>query len=145
MRVRYTRLALDDLEAIERLTTEIRDSEAARVVVGLVQNAIEVQLRRFPELGRPVLVEDTREFVLSQLGVVITYQVEEEVLWILSILHGSHGRGRGSRASARGLNKRNRCLRLAITHIFPCGINGLLAILKIVFFRAEPFKRPYLV
>jgi ribose transport system ATP-binding protein len=32
MRVRYTRLALDDLEVIERFTTEIRDSEPTRGV-----------------------------------------------------------------------------------------------------------------
>src|SRR3954451_7490806 len=32
MRVRYTRLALDDLEVIERFTTEIRDSELTRGV-----------------------------------------------------------------------------------------------------------------
>src|SRR3954462_7261095 len=30
--------------------------------------------------------------------------------------------------------------RLAITHIFPCSINGLLASLKGVSFRAEPFE-----
>ena len=35
--------------------------------------------------------------------------------------------------------------RLAITHIFPCWINGLLAILEIVFFRAEPFERSHVV
>jgi hypothetical protein len=35
--------------------------------------------------------------------------------------------------------------RLAITHIFPCCINSLLAILEVVFFRAEPFERPHVV
>src|SRR5215217_3959400 len=32
--------------------------------------------------------------------------------------------------------------RLAITHIFPCSINGLLASLKGVSFCAEPFEGP---
>ena len=56
----------------------------------LVQDAIEAQLRRFPGLGRPGLVEETREFVLPRLGVVITYRVEDGALWVLGILHGSH-------------------------------------------------------
>src|SRR3954468_19871575 len=34
---------------------------------------------------------------------------------------------------------------LAITHIFPCQINGLLAVLEVEFLRAEPFERPYVV
>ena len=34
---------------------------------------------------------------------------------------------------------------LAITHIFPCRIKDLLAILEVVFFRAELFERPYVV
>src|SRR4051794_41616159 len=34
-------------------------------------------------------------------------------------------------------------LTLAITHIFPCRINGLLATLAVVFLHAEPFEHPY--
>src|SRR3954451_21488255 len=36
----------------------------------------------------------------------------------------------------------SRLIRLAITHIFPCSINGLLASLKGVSFCAEPFECP---
>ena len=38
-----------------------------------------------------------------------------------------------------------RRLTLAITHIFPCRIDGLLASLEVVFFRAELLERPYVV
>jgi hypothetical protein len=48
----------------------------------------------------------------------------------------SDGNGQGSVAAAR---------MLAITHIFSCLINGLLAILGVAFFRAEPFERPHVV
>jgi len=34
---------------------------------------------------------------------------------------------------------------LAITHIFPCRINGLLALFEAEFLRAQPFERPQVV
>ncbi len=39
-----------------------------------------------------------------------------------------------------GAQQRKRRPHLAITHIFPCHINGLLAILEVVSFWAEPFE-----
>lgn len=91
MKVRYTRLALTDLEALAQFTTEIRDAEAARAVIKVVRDAIEVRLTQFPDLGRPGLVEETRELVIPRLELVVVYRIgEDDALWVLSVLHGSH-------------------------------------------------------
>src|SRR3954467_15946321 len=45
-----------------------------------------------------------------------------------------------SRAVRAWMGAHNRTVKLAITHIFPCSINGLLASLKGVSFCAEPFE-----
>src|SRR4051812_49671853 len=56
----------------------------------------------------------------------------------LAVAGGRPGWGRARRFGPEPAGQTGR--QLAITHIFPCSINGLLASLKGVSFCAEPFE-----
>ena len=46
-------------------------------------------LRPMPNRGRPGRIENTRELVLSSLPYIVIYQVFDERLLILNIVHGA--------------------------------------------------------
>ena len=88
MRLRWTRLAESDLEAIGDYIGQDSPAAAARVVLELLDQA-ETVLSRNPAIGRPGRVIGTREFVIAGLPYVIAYRVREKDLEVLRVLHTS--------------------------------------------------------
>ena len=88
MRLRWTRLADSDLDAIADYIGQDNPASAARVVLELLDQA-ETVLSRNPAIGRPGRVMGTREFVIAGLPYIIAYRVREKDLEILRVLHTS--------------------------------------------------------
>ena len=87
MRIRWTRPALADLEAIGDFLARDNPAAAKRIVVGLVASVD--ALRDHPNLGRPGRLTGTREFVVSGTPYVDPYRVLGDDVEILAVFHGA--------------------------------------------------------
>ena len=87
MRVRWTSDAVDDLERISDYIAEDRPETARRIALDIIRSVD--ALETFPNRGRPGRVEDTRELVLAHLPFIAVYEVGEEEVQVLRILHGA--------------------------------------------------------
>ena len=83
--IRYTRLALANLEDARHYIAKENPS-AARRIAATIQRAI-AELGQFPELGRPGRVLSTRELVIAGTPFVVVYRYAEHTVQILAILH----------------------------------------------------------
>ena len=92
MRVRYTAIALADLFELAQYALDHLDESAVQVVGSTVREAVEGRLKRFPEMGKAGQVPGTRELVLTRVNVVVTYRIEGEELWVLSVLRAERER-----------------------------------------------------
>jgi toxin ParE1/3/4 len=88
LRLRWTRLASDDLDAIAEYIGQDSPAAAARVVLELIDQA-ETLLPGHPAIGRPGRVLGTRELVVGHLPYIIAYRVREKDVEILRVLHTS--------------------------------------------------------
>lgn len=86
MIVRYTRLALADLDAA-RAFIALEQPRAAEAIAAHIRSAVD-ELRLFPERGRPGRVAGTRELVIPQTPFVVPYRVTGQEIHILAVLHG---------------------------------------------------------
>lgn len=88
MRLRWTRRAERDLDAIAAYIGQDSPAAAARVILELVDQ-VESILGSQPAAGRPGRVIGTRELVIGGLPYVVPYRVRERDLEILRVLHTS--------------------------------------------------------
>jgi len=88
LRLRWTRLAEQDLEAIAEYVGQDSPAAAARVVLELIDQAATL-LPAHPALGRPGRVLGTRELVIGHLPYIIAYRVRDRDVEILRVLHTS--------------------------------------------------------
>ena len=87
MRVRWTRSALADLEAIGDFIARDNPVAAERMVVGLVASVD--ALRDHPNLGRPGRLTGTRELVVSGTPYLVPYRVLGDDVEVLAVFHGA--------------------------------------------------------
>jgi toxin ParE1/3/4 len=87
MRVRWTTDAADDLERICDYIAESRPESAQRVAQSVVDRI--GTLETFPHLGRPGRVQGTREIAFPPLPFLAVYEIREEQVIVLRILHGA--------------------------------------------------------
>ena len=87
MRVRWTTDAADDLERICDYIAESRPESARQVAKSVVERI--GTLGTFPHLGRPGRVHGTREIAFPPLPFLAIYEVREEQIVVLRILHGA--------------------------------------------------------
>jgi toxin ParE1/3/4 len=87
MRVRWTTDAADDLERICDYIAQSRPDSARRVAQSVIERI--GTLETFPHLGRPGRVQGTREVTFPPLPFVAVYEVHEEQIVVLRILHGA--------------------------------------------------------
>jgi toxin ParE1/3/4 len=92
MRIRYTAIAVADLYELARFAREHLEKGAEQVLGATIREAVEGPLQRFPGMGREGRVPGTRELVLTRLNVVVTYRVEGNELWVLSVLRAERER-----------------------------------------------------
>jgi len=88
LRLRWTRLAEQDLEAIAEYVGQDSPAAAARVVLELIDQAATL-LPAHPAIGRPGRVLGTRELVIGHLPYIIAYRVRDRDVEILRVLHTS--------------------------------------------------------
>jgi toxin ParE1/3/4 len=87
MKLRYTRLALADLEqAHDFILAE--NPRAAQAVMARIREAVE-RLVMFPDSGRPGRVDGTRELVVASTPFVIAYRVTPGTIDVLAVIHAS--------------------------------------------------------
>jgi addiction module RelE/StbE family toxin len=79
---------LADLKAISEYIEQDRNLETANGVTRAIYDEIQ-SLRMLPYRGRYGRVEDTRELVVAGLPWIAVYQVLQERIVVLNILHGA--------------------------------------------------------
>jgi addiction module RelE/StbE family toxin len=88
MKVRWTKLAQQDLKLVEAYIS--RDNKTAALkVVTRIYNAVHTQLVTAPQSGRLGCIEKTRELVLTDIPYIIAYQVSEVEIRVVRVLHTS--------------------------------------------------------
>lgn len=87
MRLRWTRLALEDLNyAFEYVAAE--NPSAACAIIGRIEAAVNA-LRAYPDLGRPGRIEGTRELVIAGTPFLILYRIAKGRIEVLAVIHGA--------------------------------------------------------
>jgi len=87
MRIVWTRKALQHLADIQTYIEQDKP-EAARRVADTIRKTV-AYLAKHPHLGRPGRKAGTRELVIVDTPYIIPYQVRDDRLIILSVLHGA--------------------------------------------------------
>lgn len=87
MKIKLTRQASDDLEAVHDYIQQENPDAATRTVLGIL-DAIE-GLSEFPNIGRPGRVHGTRELVVNRTPFIVAYKVTNNVVWVLRVLHAA--------------------------------------------------------
>jgi toxin ParE1/3/4 len=87
MRVRWTTPAANDLYRIVQRIQDDNPSAAAKVATTLYEKC--VSLRDFPRRGRLGRIEGTRELVFPGLPYIAVYRIQDEVVEVVRIYHGS--------------------------------------------------------
>ena len=88
MRIEWSQHAVADLQQISEYMEHYRSLETANRVSRVIYDAIQ-SLRTMPYRGRPGRIDDTRELVIHALPYIVVYQVFDERLLILNVVHGA--------------------------------------------------------
>lgn len=88
MEVRFSESSLEDLHSIREYICA-NNEEAAKKVVAHILEQVETILANNPAIGRAGRVLRTREFVISKYPYILPYQVRENTIYILRVLHTS--------------------------------------------------------
>ncbi len=87
MKIKLSKLAAQDLQStFDYINKE--NSSAANSIVKRIIDSIE-NLTNFPAMGRPGRVPHTKELVVSSSPIIIVYQVQQNTLFIIRIIHSS--------------------------------------------------------
>lgn len=87
-KVKFSASSLKDLKSIQEYICE-NNREAAKEVVAHIIEKIETVIVPNPSAGRAGRVMRTRELVISKYPYIVPYQVREDVIYILRVLHTS--------------------------------------------------------
>lgn len=87
-KVKFSASSLKDLKSIQEYICE-NNREAAKEVVAYIIEKIETVIVSNPGAGRAGRVLRTRELVISKYPYIVPYQVREDVIYILRVLHTS--------------------------------------------------------
>ena len=87
-RVRFSKSAVNDLNSIREYIYD-NNKDAAKEVVSYIIEKIETILVVNPAAGRAGRVLRTRELVISKYPYIVPYQVRDDVIYVLRVLHTS--------------------------------------------------------
>jgi len=90
MKLRYTRLAYNDLASLFEFIAK-EDTQAAGRVARTIRTGIE-RLIQFPAYGRPGDVRGTRQFVVAGVPYIVVYEIEDKMITILRVYHAAQNR-----------------------------------------------------
>jgi toxin ParE1/3/4 len=88
MWIEWSAHAVADLQAISEYIERDRNLETANRVARTIYETIQ-SLRTMPHRGRSGRIENTRELVMPGLPYLVIYQVSENLVLILNIVHGA--------------------------------------------------------
>jgi addiction module RelE/StbE family toxin len=88
MRVEWSQHAVADLQRISEYIEYDRSLETANKVTRVIYDSVQ-SLRAMPYRGRPGRITHTRELLVQTLPYIIVYQVFDERILILNIVHGA--------------------------------------------------------
>ncbi len=88
MEVRFSESSLEDLLSIREYICA-NNEESAKKVVAHILEQVETILIHNPAIGRAGRILRTREFVVSKYPYIVPYQVRENTIYILRVLHTS--------------------------------------------------------
>ncbi|MDA2918902.1 type II toxin-antitoxin system RelE/ParE family toxin [Desulfobacterota bacterium AH_259_B03_O07] len=87
MKLKWTRLALQDLRHLHEYIADDDPSAASRMVTRM-QEATE-RLKNHPQMGRPGRVQGTRELVIAGSPYVVVYILGDTEIQISAIIHSA--------------------------------------------------------
>lgn len=85
MKLRWTRLAANDLEDIADYIAQDNPIAAHQVLVKIQHDTL--KLKNNPFLGREGRIHGTRELIIQQLPYILPYRVIDQNIEILRVLH----------------------------------------------------------
>lgn len=88
MKVRWTRLAMEDIRALRAYIGE-HDPAAAQKMAQTIAATVNRLLPDNPELGRPGRVPGTRELVIARTPFIVPYRVHRGAILILRVYHAA--------------------------------------------------------
>jgi plasmid stabilization system protein ParE len=96
MRVTFDPAARDELDRIFQWIAKDNTDAAFEIIARIRTKVLRLETPELTNMGRPGLVENTRE--LLEWPYIIVYRVDEtrEEIVVVSIVHGARERGRGS-------------------------------------------------
>ena len=87
MKIRWVRLALNDLREIDTFISK-DNPLAAKKVLAIIWETAQL-LKEHPQIGRPGRVAGTRELVISDTPFIVPYRVISNEIQILRVIHGA--------------------------------------------------------
>ena len=87
MKLRWTRLALQDLRHLHEYIAEDNPSAANRMVTR-IQDATQ-RLKKHPQMGRPGRVQGTRELFIAGSPYIVVYILGDSEIQIVAIIHSA--------------------------------------------------------
>ena len=87
MKIHLTKLAKEDLQEIEHYIRQDNTVAAVHTVLRVMES-IEY-LVAYPTMGRTGRVPKTRELMVSSTPFIVIYQIREQVIMVLRILHAA--------------------------------------------------------
>jgi toxin ParE1/3/4 len=88
VRVEWSEPAVADLKAISEWIEQDRGLEIANRVTRAIYGTVQT-LRTLPYRGRYGRLENTRELIIPHLPYIVVYEVHEEHVLILAVVHGA--------------------------------------------------------
>jgi toxin ParE1/3/4 len=88
VRIEWSSAAIADLQAITEWIEQDRGIETANRIARRIYEAVQ-SLRTMPYRGRYGRIENTREMVIPGLPYLAVYQIFEQRLAVLNVLHGA--------------------------------------------------------
>jgi addiction module RelE/StbE family toxin len=87
MKLRWTRLALQDLRHLHEYIAEDNPSAANDMVVR-IQDATQ-RLKNHPQMGRPGRVQGTHELVIAGSPYIVVYILRDSAIQIVAVIHSA--------------------------------------------------------
>jgi len=88
MQIKWTKLAQEDLESIQKYIYDNNPKAAKEVVLHIIDR-VEVLIPKNNAIGRAGRVLGTRELVITKYPYIIPYRVKNDEIHVLRILHTS--------------------------------------------------------
>lgn len=88
MQIKWTNSAVEDLEEIEAFISKDNAIAATEQILEILEQ-VEQLLPTYPKIGRDGRADDTRELVIAGTKYIAIYQIDENFIYILRVIHGA--------------------------------------------------------